>query len=713
MKLFKFTRCRLLLALLICLGAGSSSGQTTITLQANEKMLSTGMRIEFGSIDIGGHKTQNFTVTNASLSTVTGLTCALDGADAADFVLSTPTLADLGVGAAVSFSVTYVPELEGKISVAALHVRSSGGSSFELPLTATGGNLNPTVLVEEVGGAVVTSFSRPLDFGSPMIGQSTSKTFRITNTGTAPLREVSVARDDPWNIGNNWFNWGWLNHDWGPNHIGNYFYYDPTYQYESGFTVTGLSSSIPPGESRTITVTWLPYETVQKTRNITLSWAMRDPPPTYDLTSDPNLLFAGQATTINIEGISLGSRPYVPPVRFSIPVTGAAVPYVVTPTPLSGLQYHLGNENSTGQLLPNQAGAPTADPSLGPVTSSAPDGAGLLTDTLIRWKPAAAPYNSLTYYNSNVDWRNYAQMQLRLIPITVPDIEATQKLGVTVVKSPRSVFVTGTGSAAEALGSRMAVAFTGGTRLSHSDMQLPAGDNVGMELWFKPASLTGTQCIAFMGATADAGFGLWLTDGVLQGRAGSLSFLASTPALAEEEWHHVALIVQSGSAKLYVDGEFTGSTASVTLPETVKGLSIGAMHDGSSGYEGQVDELRLFEIPASGFDVTQHLLANARPTASLDLTSLDYGQVPPAAITQRTATLANTGPGWLRVLSMELTGDGASDYSVSALGPYNSSTPIQPNATLAPVYPDNWRFGTLTRLIFFVMMCRRSPSFFF
>jgi hypothetical protein len=31
-----------------------------------------------------------------------------------------------------------------------------------------------------------------------------------------------------------------------------------------------------------------------------------------------------------------------------------------------------------------------------------------------------------------------------------------------------------------------------------------------------------------------------LTDGVLQGRAGSSFILTGTPALAVEEWHHVA-----------------------------------------------------------------------------------------------------------------------------------------------------------------------------
>ncbi|MCX6857629.1 MAG: choice-of-anchor D domain-containing protein [Verrucomicrobia bacterium] len=438
MKLFKITRCRLLLALLICLGAGASSGQTAITIEANQKILLSGMRVEFGSIDIGGYKTQSFTVTNASLSTVTGLTCTLDGADAADFVLSTPTLADLAVGAAASFSVTYVPELVGKVSASVLHVRSSGGSSFELPLTATGGNLNPTVLVEEVGGAVVTSLSRPLDFGSPMIGQSTSKTFRITNTGTAPLRAVSVARDDPWYIGSYRSNWGWLNHDWGPNHIGNSFYYDPTYQYESGFTVTGLSSSIAPGESRTITVTWVPYETVQKTRNITLSWAMRAPPPTYDLTGSSSVQFV-LSTSVFLSRYS-PIIPYIPPVRFSIPVTGAAVPYALDLQLLTGLEFHLGNENGSGRLVSSQSGATPSDPMLGPTFATAPDDAILTTGTLARWNPSAPAAD-----HSN-DWRSHTQ---RYLTISAPiDFE----------ERPLSVFVTGDGSAAQALRRRWAVA---------------------------------------------------------------------------------------------------------------------------------------------------------------------------------------------------------------------------------------------------------------
>ncbi|MCX6857628.1 MAG: hypothetical protein NTV80_22310, partial [Verrucomicrobia bacterium] len=69
----------------------------------------------------------------------------------------------------------------------------------------------------------------------------------------------------------------------------------------------------------------------------------------------------------------------------------------------------------------------------------------------------------------------------------------------------------------------------------------------------KPSSLAGTQCVAFMGAAADAGFGIWLVDGVLQGRAGT-SIVAAVPALEVDVWHHVTFIVKGGSASLYLDG---------------------------------------------------------------------------------------------------------------------------------------------------------------
>jgi uncharacterized delta-60 repeat protein len=708
MNAFSNTRLHLLLAWLLIVAAGWAPGFAQIIGPANDHFpaqaatsftvsdsatgtLASGSRVDFGRLDLGSYKTQSFTVANSFLTTtVTGLTCTLSGADAADFVLSAGRLADLAVGASANFSVTYVPELVGKVSAAVLHVRDAHGTSYEFPLTATAGDLNPTVLVEEVDGAVVTSLSRPLDFGSPMLGQSTSKTFRITNTGTAPLREVSVARDDPWSWG------GWSGCDPRCNICAAYYNrtYIPTYQFESGFIVSGdITSVIPAGESRTFTVTWKPYETVPKTRNITLSWAVREPPPTYDLTS-PVYLFLGSFNVLNLTCSICGcyySQSSIPPVRFSIPVTGNAVPYALEPAPLGGLEYHLGNENTRGLFIFQGAGNTIRDPMLGPAQGSGPDDSGLLPNTLARWKPSAL----ISLNSINNTWRSLAQAHLTLSPRSVPDVEASQTYGANVVKSPMSVFVTGAGSATEALGSQVAVAFTSGNRLSNPDIQLPASDNVGMELWLKPSTVTGTQCVAFLGADSEAGFGLWMADGILQGRAGSSKITASLPALRVDEWHHVAFVVQDGSASLYMDGVLSGHAPSVSLPATVRGLSIGAMLEGGSGYEGQVDELRLFEIPTTGFDIAHDLLANARPSSILDQMALDFGNVVPTAQTQRSATLTNTGPGWLRVLSMELTGEGASDYRISALGPWNGSTPIQSDPTPAPVYPQ-WGGITIT-----------------
>ncbi|MCX6854699.1 MAG: choice-of-anchor D domain-containing protein, partial [Verrucomicrobia bacterium] len=159
-----------------------------------------------------------------------------------------------------------------------------------------------------------------------------------------------------------------------------------------------------------------------------------------------------------------------------------------------------------------------------------------------------------------------------------------------------------------------------------------------------------------------------------------------------------------------------GSAPSVILPVIVRGLSLCAMLDGANGYEGQADELRLFEIPASGFDVTRHLLANAQPSVSLDRIALDFGNVEPAAWTTRSFTLANTGPGWLRVVSMELIGDGASDYRVYAVGSSSGAMPIQPDPTPFPVYPSsgwswsNW-YGTINNVSVGTLSYTALPAF--
>ena len=197
----------------------------------------------------------------------------------------------------------------------------------------------------------------------------------------------------------------------------------------------------------------------------------------------------------------------------------------------------------------------------------------------------------------------------------------------------------------------------------------------------KPSITSGTHCVAFLGEAPDAGFGLWLADGIIQGRAGS-SIVANPSAIASGEWHHVAFFVQNGKASLRVDGAQTTILDGVTLPASVKTFGVGAMADGTNGFEGVINELRLFEVPATGFDPDSQLLFSAKPVSSVNTTQLDFGNLSVGSGRSQAFALTNDGPGWLRIVGAELSAPGAADYSVSAY----PARPIQPDPPSVPQY---------------------------
>lgn len=244
-------------------------------------------------------------------------------------------------------------------------------------------------------------------------------------------------------------------------------------------------------------------------------------------------------------------------------------------------------------------------------------------------------------------------------------------------------------SSMAAVGSTSATTFAQGTSLTGA-IQMAASDNVGLELWVRPDdSLADGQCIAFVGnAGPDAGFGLYVQEGCIQGRVGAARLL-SDPVQAGE-WHHVSLILQNGEATLRLDGAVAGQPVPASLPEKVTGLGLGALSTGSDAFTGAVDELRLFEVAPSGFLPESHLLATAKPHSEMSATALDFGDLLIGQTRLQNVTLINRGPGWLAT-DLEIVGEGATDFSVTRQSP-------QPISQDGRLYED-WGFGYPIRLI--------------
>jgi Tol biopolymer transport system component len=156
---------------------------------------------------------------------------------------------------------------------------------------------------------------------------------------------------------------------------------------------------------------------------------------------------------------------------------------------------------------------------------------------------------------------------------------------------------------------------------------LQPSSSMTVEAWFNT-----TQAVGDYTTLASK----WHTDGTNASytlgwtTAGGLGFsvdvagtkvTASTGALYNDGlWHHVAGVWNFGTGFVYVDGELAGtgpglgSTISTTsLPFIIGG---DASQDGSRFFAGLVDEVRLWGVVRSAFEIRQDMVGAVEPTAS-------------------------------------------------------------------------------------------------
>jgi len=168
------------------------------------------------------------------------------------------------------------------------------------------------------------------------------------------------------------------------------------------------------------------------------------------------------------------------------------------------------------------------------------------------------------------------------------------------------------GGAAPQTASRLAAHFDGASQCLSNHVLTVRTDNFVLEAWVKPEIIDGsTHCLVYNGNTASSGWGLYMSGSayvaLFGGRAifGSAAGAASTNA-----WTHLALVRDSGTATLYVNGApvrtATNSPASAT-----DAFGIGWNPTALPGehFRGLVDEVRLATFAAGQFS-TNDLLWN-------------------------------------------------------------------------------------------------------
>lgn len=127
---------------------------------------------------------------------------------------------------------------------------------------------------------------------------------------------------------------------------------------------------------------------------------------------------------------------------------------------------------------------------------------------------------------------------------------------------------------------------------------LVSGNEITFEGWFRPTSLpaTGTSQFLFntpgaIGYINDNGFPVF---GPVDGS--SVYTLATTEPLVIGEWFHYAATYDGSVGKVYINGvEVLSQEINITLSRGLVSTQIGASVNGGSTFQGDIDDLRIFD----------------------------------------------------------------------------------------------------------------------
>jgi alpha-tubulin suppressor-like RCC1 family protein len=149
----------------------------------------------------------------------------------------------------------------------------------------------------------------------------------------------------------------------------------------------------------------------------------------------------------------------------------------------------------------------------------------------------------------------------------------------------------------------------------------PIASNLTVECWFRPTQQSGEDGQWWQGMGLVDGevagltndFGLSFGKGkVLFGTGGTSDTTIRSDIITLGQWHHVAATRDraSGAMKLYVDGQLVasgmGSTAALTAPAQMR---LGSLATGIGFFQGQMDEIRLWNVVRSQAEITNNFLA--------------------------------------------------------------------------------------------------------
>jgi hypothetical protein len=277
---------------------GTGTATPTGNLQSNQSSLS------FGNVNTGTNSVKQVVLTNSGTAAVNISSVAATGTGVSVSGITTP--ATLNPSATATLSVTFAPTAAGNVTGSITVTSNASGSPLTIPVSGVG--VQPAISISPAS----------FNFGNVVAGQNGSKSFTVTNTGSASLTisQLSISA--------------------------------------TGYSVNGLSvpSTVAAGSSVTFNAVFAPTATGSL-------------PGTVNIVSNA----ANSPTTVALSGTGVAatktlsfSAPTLAFGNVNIASTTATLSETITNTGNSSVQISAITVSGTGYSL-NGAGAVTLNPS--------------------------------------------------------------------------------------------------------------------------------------------------------------------------------------------------------------------------------------------------------------------------------------------------------------------------------------------------------------
>lgn len=141
-------------------------------------------------------------------------------------------------------------------------------------------------------------------------------------------------------------------------------------------------------------------------------------------------------------------------------------------------------------------------------------------------------------------------------------------------------------------------------------------DNFGVEAWVRSTTTSGNAAVAYNGTPGSDGWGLYRIGADWSALMGGVSQVVKSP-VAVNTWTHIAMVRDSGTTRLYVNG--VAVITSTGLTPNIPAGDFGLGFRGTEFFNGDIDQARVFTFTGGEF-VPADLLYSVVPepaTASI------------------------------------------------------------------------------------------------